>query len=165
MHCGLELHCLRALGRATVKTLLPRSNAVITRHWGLSHPLQIKPRTGNTQVIRGLLFCISARCQSLAVRKKKRKNPDSLCDGWGRVENRMPAERGSQDSGGLWSMPGSWNKQKKTKNNNNNKNIHTVVCMCKPTYWHYRLPLILCRVLALTIQAEVETILLCLELL
>lgn len=86
MHCGLELHCLRALSRATVKTLLPRSNAVITRHWGLSHPLQIKPRTGNTQVIRGLLFCISARCQSLAVGQKK-KNPDSLCDGWGRAES------------------------------------------------------------------------------
>lgn len=71
MHCGLKLHCLWALSRATVKTLLPRSNAVITRHWGLSHPLQIKPRTGNTQVIRGLLFCISVQCQSLAVGAKK----------------------------------------------------------------------------------------------
>lgn len=93
MHCGLELHCLRALGRATVKTLLPRSNAVITRHWGLSHPLQIKPRTGNTQVIRGLLFCISARCQSLAVGKKGKKIL-ILCvmDGGGRKTESQPKE-------------------------------------------------------------------------
>lgn len=92
MHCGLKLHCLWALSRATVKTLLPRSNAVITRHWGLSHPLQIKPRTGNTQVIRGLLFCISAQCQSPAVGKKKKRNPDSLCDGWVRAENKNASQ-------------------------------------------------------------------------
>lgn len=105
MHCGLKLHCLWALSRATVKTLLPRSNAVITRHWGLSHPLQIKPRTGNTQVIRGLLFCISVQCQSLAVGAKKKKN-DFLCDGWGRVENK----NGSQNDQPVfwWTVINAW---------------------------------------------------------
>lgn len=106
MHCGLKLHCLWALSRATVKTLLPRSNAVITRHWGLSHPLQIKPRTGNTQVIRGLLFCISVQCQSLAVGAKKGKKKDFLCDGWGRVENK----NGSQNDQPVfwWTVINAW---------------------------------------------------------
>lgn len=89
-----------------MKTLLPRSNAVITRHWGLSHPLQIKPRTGNTQVIRGLLFCISVQCQPLAVgakigkrkktTKKQKKQKTIFCamdiGGWKtRVEPERPA--------------------------------------------------------------------------
>lgn len=101
MHCGLKLHCLWALSRATVKTLLPRSNAVITRHWGLSHPLQIKPRTGNTQVIRGLLFCISVQCQSLAVGAKNgkgEKKTDFLCDGYWMLENKSTARAASQYS-------------------------------------------------------------------
>lgn len=107
MHCGLKLHCLWALSRATVKTLLPRSNAVITRHWGLSHPLQIKPRTGNTQVIRGLLFCISVQCQSLAVgTKKEKKKIFCVMDGGG-WKTRMAAKTTSQYSGGLRSMPGN----------------------------------------------------------
>lgn len=75
MPCGLKLHCLWARSRPTVKTLLPRSNAVITRHRGLSHPSLIKPGAGNTQVIRGLLFCISAQRQSLAAAQQKRETP------------------------------------------------------------------------------------------
>lgn len=155
MHCGLKLHCLWALSRATVKTLLPRSNAVITRHWGLSHPLQIKPRTGNTQVIRGLLFCISAQCQSLAVGGKKEKPWFSVWwMGEGRKQECQPKRPASILVDCDQCLATKPRKKKKEK-----KKIHTVVCMCKPTYWHCKPPLIFCRVfwvLALTIQAEVE---------
>lgn len=104
-----------------MKTLLPRSNAVITRHWGLSHPLQIKPRTGNTQVIRGLLFCISVQCQSLAVGKKK--NPDSLRDGWGRAENKSASQNDQPVF--WWTVINAWQLSQKTKNK---KTIHTETC-------------------------------------
>lgn len=154
MHCGLELHCLRALGRATVKTLLPRSNAVITRHWGLSHPLQIKPRTGNTQVIRGLLFCISARCQSLAVEKKKKKKNLILCvmDGGGRKTESQPKEPAR--------ILVDCDQCLATKKKHSHSGLHVQAHI-------YRPPMIFCRVLALTIRAEVEnlTTFLCLELL
>lgn len=110
MHCGLELHCLRALGRATVKTLLPRSNAVITRHWGLSHPLQIKPRTGNTQVIRGLLFCISAWCQSLAVGEKK-----TWFSVWWMGEGRKQNASLKNQPEFWWTLINAWQQKKKRK--------------------------------------------------
>lgn len=161
MHCGLELHCLRALSRATVKTLLPRSNAVITRHWGLSHPLQIKPRTGNTQVIRGLLFCISARCQSLTVEKKKRKTL-ILCvmDGGGRKTECQPKEpaRILVDCDQCLAT-------KKKKKTHSHSGLHVQAhILALQTPLDFLLGLL---VLALTIQAEVEnwTMFLCLELL
>lgn len=125
MHCGLKLHCLWALSRATVKTLLPRSNAVITRHWGLSHPLQIKPRTGNTQVIRGLLFCISAQCQSLAVGEKK-KNPDSLCDGWGRAENKNASQ--SDQPVFWWTVINAWQLSQEKKRKKKRKFTQWFAC-------------------------------------
>ena len=133
MHCGLKLHCLRALSRATVKTLLPRSNAVITRHWGLSHPLQIKPRTGNTQVIRGLLFCISARCQSLTVEKKKEKKKEKpwFSVWWIGEGGKQNASQKDQPEF-WWTVINAW----QVNLQNRKKNIHTVVCMCGPTYWH-----------------------------
>lgn len=115
MHCGLELCCLQALGRATVKTLLPRSNAVITRHWGLSHPLQIKPRTGNTQVIRGLLFCISARCQSLAIEKKREKAWFSVW--WMGEGGKQNASQNNQPEF-WWTVISAWELKRK-------KNVHS----------------------------------------
>lgn len=141
MHCGLELHCLRALGRATVKTLLPRSNAVITRHWGLSHPLQIKPRTGNTQVIRGLLFCISARCQSLAVGEKK-----PWFSVWWMGEGRKQ-NASFKNQPEFWrTLINAWRKKKS----------NAVVCMCKPTYIGITYLLHAFSALALIFAVEVQ---------
>lgn len=77
--------CPQGSDRATVKTLLPRSNAVITAPRGLSHPRQIKPKPGNAQVIRPLLQSFSpvpGPCQS-----KHRPSPPATGEG-----NFTPAE-------------------------------------------------------------------------
>lgn len=129
-----------------MKTLLPRSNAVITRHRGLSHPSLIKPSTGNTQVIRGLLFCISAVPRCCSKSKKNEKPRDCRCDGWG-----MESKNTSQNQCPVfwWTVNSAWQ--------HTHTHTHAQICMCKPTHWKH--PLIFCRVfsvLALTIEAKLE---------
>lgn len=144
MHCGLKLHCLRALSRATVKTLLPRSNAVITRHWGLSHPLQIKPRTGNTQVIRGLLFCISARCQSLTVEKKKKKEEKPWFSVWWIGEGGKQNASQKDQPEFWWTVINAWQvnlqNRKKKKHSHSGLHVRARILALRTS------PLIFCRV-------------------